>query len=81
MKLNMGSDQGSALEAKSLAQWIAFAPFVFQATVVMRDRGLLASIDAAGETGIDAVRVADQCGLSVYGTKVLWELGVDVGLV
>jgi hypothetical protein len=81
MKLNMGPGQGSALEAKSLAQWIAFAPFVFQATVVMRDRGLLASIDAAGETGINAVRLADETGLSLYGTRVLLDFAVDIGLV
>ena len=81
MKLIMGPGQGSALEAKSLAQWIAFAPFVFQATVVMRDRGLLAGIDAAGETGIDAVRLADETGISLYGTRVLLDFAVDIGLV
>jgi hypothetical protein len=81
MKFKIGPDQGSALEAKSLAQWIAFAPFIFQATVVMRDRGLLAGIDAAGETGIDAVQLADQTGLSLYGTRVLLDFAVDIGLV
>ena len=81
MKLNIGPGQGSALEAKSLAQWIAFAPFVFQATVVMRDRGLLAGIDAAGDAGIDAVRLADKTGLSLYGTRVLLDFAVDIGLV
>jgi hypothetical protein len=81
MKFNMGSDQCSAFEAKSLAQWIAYAPFVFQATVVMRDNGLLASIDEAGEAGIDAVRLADQSGLSLYGTRVLLDFAVDIGLV
>ena len=81
MKLTMGPGQGSALEAKSLAQWIAFAPFVFQATVVMRDRGLLASIDATGETGIDARRLADETGLSLYGTRVLLDFAVDISLV
>ncbi|MEA3412400.1 MAG: class I SAM-dependent methyltransferase [Pseudomonadota bacterium] len=77
----MGPEQPSALEAKSLAQWIAFAPFVFQATVVLRDSGLLASIDAAGEAGIDASRLADQTGLSLYGTRVLLDFAVDIGLV
>jgi hypothetical protein len=81
MKLTMGPGQGSALEAKSLAQWIAFAPFVFQATVVMRDRGLLAGIDAAGEAGIDAPQLAVQTGLTLYGTRVLLDFAVDIGLV
>ena len=64
-----------------MAQWIAFAPFVFQASVVMRDRGLLAGIDAAGEAGIAAQQLADQAGLSLYGTRVLLDFGVDIGLV
>jgi hypothetical protein len=81
MKVNRGTGQVSALEAKSLAQWIAFAPFVFQATVVMRDRGLLAGIEAAGEAGIDAARLAGQTGLTLYGTRVLLDFGVDIGLV
>ena len=81
MKFNMGSDRVSALDAKTLAQWIAFAPFVFQATVVMRDRGLLASIAAAGEAGIAAVQLADQTGISLYGTRVLLDFAVDIGLV
>ena len=81
MIFNRESGQISALEAKSMAQWIAFAPFVFQATVVMRDRGLLAGIDAAGEQGIDANGLADDTGLSLYGVRVLLDFGVDIGLV
>ena len=81
MNINRAAGQGSALEAKSLAQWIAFAPFVFQATVVLRDRGLLAGIDAAGEAGIDAQQLAAQTGLSLYGIRVLLDFAVDIGLV
>ena len=81
MKINRGSGRVNALEAKSLAQWIAFAPFVFQATVVMRDRGLLAGIDAAGEAGIAADQLANQTGLSLYGTRVLLDFAVDISLV
>jgi hypothetical protein len=81
MKTRSGPRQGSALEAKSLAQWIAFAPFVFQATVVMRDRGLLGGIDAAGEAGVGADQLAEQTGLSLYGTRVLLDFAVDIGLV
>ena len=81
MRISLGSGKRSALEAKSLAQWIAFAPFVFQATVVMRDRGLLAAIDAAAEQGIDAPALAEATGLTLYGTRVLLDFGVDIGLV
>ena len=71
----------SALEAKSLAQWIAFSPFVFQATVVMRDRGLLAAIDAAGEKGAEVGQLAAATGLSLYGVRVLLDFGIDIGLL
>ncbi|MCG6868206.1 MAG: methyltransferase domain-containing protein [Gammaproteobacteria bacterium] len=81
MKIGIGPEQCSALEAKSLAQWIAFAPFAFQATIAMRDLGLLACIEAAGEAGIDRARLADQVGLSEYGTSVLLDFAVDIGLV
>ncbi len=81
MKINTHPGQCTALEAKSFAQWIAFAPFVFQASVVMRDRGLLAAVDAAGESGIDAAQLAEQVSISLYGTRVLLDFAVDIGLV
>ena len=34
-------DKKSALEAKGLAQFIAFGPVVFQVAKVMRDKGIL----------------------------------------
>ncbi|WP_366524604.1 hypothetical protein [Nannocystis sp.] len=37
----------SALEALERAQWIAFAPMVFQAACVLRDRGILAALEAS----------------------------------
>lgn len=47
----------------------------------MRDRGLLAGIEAAGEQGIDASELAEQVGMSLYGTRVLLDFGLDIGLV
>ncbi|VAW77132.1 hypothetical protein MNBD_GAMMA13-795, partial [hydrothermal vent metagenome] len=48
------ADSKTALEALSHAQWIAFGPFVFQATVVMRDTGLLKALEDTGTRGEDA---------------------------
>ena len=64
-----------------MAQWIAFAPFVFQASVVIRDSGLLAAIDEAGDQGESAASLAEKTGLSLYGVKVLLDFGVSIGLV
>ena len=35
----------SAIEAKSIAQHIAFSPYIFQATVAMKELGILQFID------------------------------------
>ncbi len=81
MKFDTESNKASALQAKSMAQWIAFAPFVFQATVVIRDTGLLEAIDEAGDSGESAASLAKKTGVSEYGVKVLLDFGVSIGLV
>lgn len=68
----------SAFEAIERAQWIAFAPFVFQATCVLRDRGILAAIEREGLT---IEEVAARVELPVYGVRVLLEAGLGIGLV
>jgi ubiquinone/menaquinone biosynthesis C-methylase UbiE len=69
-----------ALEALERAQWIAFAPFVFQAARVLRDRGILQAIDTSA-TGLTLAETAAAVGLPVYGTRVLLEAGLGIGLV
>ncbi|MEE9422259.1 MAG: class I SAM-dependent methyltransferase [Gammaproteobacteria bacterium] len=81
MRLETDSNKASALQAKSMAQWIAFAPFVFQASVVIRDSGLLEAIDEAGESGGSVTALAQETGLSEYGVKVLLDFGASIGLV
>ena len=45
-------DTKTALEAKGLAQFIAFGPVVFQVTRVVRDNGILAFIEENGSDGV-----------------------------
>ncbi len=70
----------SAFEAIERAQWIAYAPFVFQAACVLRDRGLLAAVDRSRE-GLTLEQIAEQVELPHYGVRVLLEAGIGVGLV
>jgi len=70
----------SALEALERAQWIAFAPFVFQATVALRDHGLLLAIENSA-AGLTLEEAAAAVGLPVYGTRVLLEAALGIGLV
>jgi hypothetical protein len=75
------SDEKHALEAKNAAQWIAFAPFVFQASMSLRDLGLLSAAEAAGDAGISMEDLARKTGVSDYGVRVLVEAGLGIGLL
>jgi SAM-dependent methyltransferase len=74
-------DSLTALEAISAAQWLAFAPIAFQATAVMRDRGVLSALADAGAAGADIDDVARTTGLSVYAVRVLLEAGLGLKIV
>lgn len=75
-------DPMSALEAVSMAQWLAFAPLAFQATVVMRDRGVLAALAEGSPTqGRPLDEIASASGLSTYATRVLLEAGLGLRIV
>jgi hypothetical protein len=71
----------NAFEAKSNAQKIAFAPIVFQATLALRDLGVLAALKKARKQGLDAESIATELGLPLYGIKVLLEAGLGAEIV
>jgi ubiquinone/menaquinone biosynthesis C-methylase UbiE len=70
----------SALQAKEEAQWITFAPFVFQATRVLRDSGILSLVEANRE-GITLDEITKQIKLPAYGIRVLVEAALGIGLL
>ena len=72
-------DEKSALQAKFDAQKIAFAPIVFQATKALRDFGILELIRR--NNGITADDIAEQVDISLYGVKVLLEVGLSSELL
>lgn len=74
-------DTKSAFEAITNAQFIAFAPIVFQATKSLRDLGILALVEKAGINGITLEEVYTQLNLSEYGARVLLESGLGIGLI
>lgn len=75
-------DPLTALEAVSAAQWLAFAPLAFQATAVMRDRGVLAALAGAAASGGRSVEeVAASTGLSPYAARLLLEAGLGLRIV
>ena len=74
-------DTRSAVEAKAAAQWIAFAPMVFQATKALRDLGILEAVERAGAHGLALEEITAQVKLPPYGVRVLVEAGLGIGLL
>jgi hypothetical protein len=74
------ADPLSALEAITAAQRLAFAPLAFQASVALRDRGVLAAL-AAAPGGCTSDEVAQTTGLSPYAARVLLEAGLGMQMI
>jgi hypothetical protein len=70
----------SALAAKEYAQWLALAPFAFQAARVLRTTGILAALGKA-PAGLLQKELAQELALPPYGVRVLLEAGLGIGLV
>ncbi len=80
MSFNYGKDDKTALQAKFDAQKIAFAPIMFQASLALRNLGILDLVKKSRK-GISIEDVAQKLNLSVYGVKVLLEAGLSLELV
>ncbi len=68
-------------DAKLEAQKVAFAPFVFQATRILRDRGILKALEEAGEKGLTLEELEDKISMSHYGIYVLLDAGISSGII
>jgi ubiquinone/menaquinone biosynthesis C-methylase UbiE len=73
------TDTLSALEAKEKAQWIAFAPVVFQTSRILRDSGILKMVELS--QGMTLTEIVDAVKLPHYGVRVLVEAGLGIGLL
>ena len=71
----------SAFKAKEMAQWIAFGPVIFQSARVLRDSGILASIEQSSAKGMTLPEIAAKVSIPEYGVRVLLESGLSMGLV
>ncbi len=74
-------DKKTAFEAISHAQFIAFAPILFQASKALRDLGILELIGKTGDDGLTLEEIYPQVKLSKYGARVLLEAGLGIGLL
>lgn len=79
--LHKNNDPFNALEAKTEAQKLSFAPIVFHTARTLRDLGVLAVLDKAGKEGLSAPEIAEQTGVSEYGVKVLLDMAISAHIV
>jgi hypothetical protein len=77
----VGRQTESALEAFGYAQWISFAPTVFQAARTLLTSGVLAAVEKSGTAGLSQQQMVEQTGLPAYGLRVLVEAGLGIGLL
>jgi len=71
-----------AIEALEEAQKIAFAPFIFQATVTLRNLGIFDFIfDKRDQGGVTILEISKELGISAYGVGVLLEIAESSNIV
>lgn len=78
---HFSEDHLSAIAAKEKAQEIAFGPFIFQASMALRDLGILRFVEEQGDRGATILQTADALRLSEYGARVLMEAALGIGLM
>ena len=71
----------SAVAAKSMAQHIAFSPYIFQATAALKDLGILQFIDKNRRKGVLLNDIVDAVKVSEYGVSVLLDFALTCGLI
>lgn len=74
-------DNLTALEALDRAQFIAFAPYVWEATRLLIDKGILQLVNNARLHGISLDDIVQGTSLSRYGVRILVEAALGLGLV
>lgn len=80
-KEDFGNDTRSAFEAKTEAQKIAFGPVMFQAARALVKLGILEQVSSAGSSGASSQDIAGKLKISRYGTEVLLDAGLSMGIV
>lgn len=72
-------DDIKVLDALDRAQLIAFAPYVWEASKLLLQYGILQKVEAARAEGITVQEVAATVEMSHYGVRILMEAGLGIG--
>lgn len=74
-------DTLTAFNAITRAQHIAFAPMLFQATIILRDCGVMEFLDKQGKAGALLSELEQCSSLSEYAIDVLLDMGLSAGII
>ena len=74
-------DNKRAVDAVRDAQYIAFAPYIFHASVLLRDKGILSYVEGARMEGCTIEEVSAKIAMPHYGIRILMEAGLGIGLL
>ncbi len=77
---NYGNDKKTALQARTDAQKIAFAPIMFQAAKALRDLGILEFLKTSKQAQT-LKSIAEATQLPEYGALVLLEAGLSLEMI
>lgn len=77
----MDKKELGVIDAKHEAQKIAFAPFVFQVSRILRDKGVLSFIRKKRKKGANIETLSQELSVSEYGLRILLELASTAGIV
>jgi ubiquinone/menaquinone biosynthesis C-methylase UbiE len=80
-KYGYDKDIYTALEAITEAQKIAFSPILFQAIICMKNKGILACLDRAGQKGISIDNLVKEVSLSPYAIQLLLDVGLSMHVI
>jgi hypothetical protein len=75
------AEQENPIDARFEAQKLAFAPLSFQATLALRDLGILDALMKASTIGSSAEELCKKTKQSTYCVETLLEVGVSLKLV
>lgn len=74
-------DDIKVIDALDRAQLIAFAPYVWEASRLLVDQGILKLVEESRQEGMTIREVAGQVDMSYYGVRILMEAGLGIGLL
>lgn len=74
-------DNLKVIDALDRAQLIAFAPYVWEASKLLIEYGILRIVEQSRKEGITIADVAKQVQMSYYGVRILMEAGLGIGVL